>query len=210
MGVKSLLKEVRQVIYAGLAYIPVLRIIPETHSTFIHVSVSSFMLQMLGRNRWVPWPVHHRSLVVGSQFITIGKNTAPGISFGNYIFACKESPLEFGDYTVLAPNVCIAGYSHEPECIYKHINKGGVKIGSYCWIGANAVVLSGVVLGDHTVVGAGAVVTRSFPDGECIIAGNPAREIRKLDSERVEKFYFPYEYIGYRRLGKVNIDEYVR
>ena len=30
------------------------------------------------------------------------------------------------------------------------------------------------------VVGAGAVVTRSFPEGRCAIAGNPARKIRDL------------------------------
>ncbi len=45
----------------------------------------------------------------------------------------------------------------------------------------NAVILPGVTLGDHTVVGAGAIVTKSFPDGHCIIAGNPAKEIRKID-----------------------------
>lgn len=34
-------------------------------------------------------------------------------------------------------------------------------------------------LGPHTVVGAGSVVTHSFPEGDCVIAGNPARVIRK-------------------------------
>nr|WP_283244199.1 DapH/DapD/GlmU-related protein [Luoshenia tenuis] len=54
-------------------------------------------------------------------------------------------------------------------------------LGEKCWIGMNSVVLPGVTLGPHTVVGAGAVVTKSFPEGYCVIAGNPARMIRKLD-----------------------------
>ncbi|MBS7109518.1 MAG: hypothetical protein KH076_09760 [Streptococcus sp.] len=45
----------------------------------------------------------------------------------------------------------------------------------------NSVILPGVILGDHTIVGAGAVVTHSFPDGYCIIGGNPARIIKALD-----------------------------
>lgn len=52
-----------------------------------------------------------------------------------------------------------------------------ITIGDNCWIGMNAVVLTGVELGDYTTVGAGAVVTHSFP-GHCVIAGNPARVIR--------------------------------
>lgn len=55
-----------------------------------------------------------------------------------------------------------------------------VIIGAYCWLGANSIVLPGVRLGPHTVVGAGAVVTKSFPDGWCVVAGNPARLIREL------------------------------
>ena len=35
-------------------------------------------------------------------------------------------------------------------------------------------------LGDNTVVGAGAVVTRSFPEGHCVIGGNPARKIKDI------------------------------
>lgn len=44
----------------------------------------------------------------------------------------------------------------------------------------NAVILPGVHLGDHTIVGAGSVVTRSFPEGNIIIAGVPAKKIKDL------------------------------
>ena len=44
----------------------------------------------------------------------------------------------------------------------------------------NSVILPGIVLGNHTIVGAGSIVTKSFPEGNCVIAGNPAKKIRDL------------------------------
>lgn len=55
-----------------------------------------------------------------------------------------------------------------------------IHIGANCFIGCNAIILKGTVLGDGCVVGAGAVVSGRFEDG-CVIAGNPAKVVRKLD-----------------------------
>lgn len=52
-----------------------------------------------------------------------------------------------------------------------------VIIGDDCWVGANVVILPGVELGEHTVVGAGSIVTKSFKEGWCVIAGNPAKKV---------------------------------
>ena len=50
-----------------------------------------------------------------------------------------------------------------------------------CWIGARAIILPQVEeIGEHSVVGAGAVVTKNVPP-RVIVAGNPARVIKKLD-----------------------------
>lgn len=46
-------------------------------------------------------------------------------------------------------------------------------------IGSNATILCGVTVGEGAVVGAGSVVTKDVPPGT-IVAGNPARVMRKL------------------------------
>lgn len=49
-------------------------------------------------------------------------------------------------------------------------------------IGSNATILCGVTIGANAVVGAGSVVTRDVPD-HSVVAGNPARLIRKRDND---------------------------
>lgn len=50
------------------------------------------------------------------------------------------------------------------------------------WIGAGASILPGVTIGENSVVGAGSVVTKDVP-ADTIVAGNPARIIRKIDKK---------------------------
>jgi maltose O-acetyltransferase len=55
-----------------------------------------------------------------------------------------------------------------------------VAIGADAWIGGAAVILPGVSIGDRCVVAAGAIVTKDVPD-DVVVAGNPARIVRRLD-----------------------------
>jgi acetyltransferase-like isoleucine patch superfamily enzyme len=43
------------------------------------------------------------------------------------------------------------------------------------------VILPGVELGPHTILAAGAVVTKSFKEGNQVLAGVPAQVVKKLD-----------------------------
>jgi acetyltransferase-like isoleucine patch superfamily enzyme len=59
-----------------------------------------------------------------------------------------------------------------------HVTRGGVTIGNDVWIGSGAVILSGVTVGDGAVIGAHAVVARDVAP-YAVVAGNPAKEMRK-------------------------------
>jgi len=54
-----------------------------------------------------------------------------------------------------------------------------ITIGHGAWLGSGAIVLPGVSVGEEAVVGAGAVVTRDV-EPRTVVAGNPARVIRRL------------------------------
>ena len=50
-------------------------------------------------------------------------------------------------------------------------------------IGSNCTILANVTIGEKAIIGAGSVVTKDVP-ANTIVAGNPARPIRKLIQER--------------------------
>ena len=51
-------------------------------------------------------------------------------------------------------------------------------IGNNCVIGGRSMIMPGVHIGNHVYVGGGSIVTHDIPD-HCIVAGNPARILRK-------------------------------
>jgi acetyltransferase-like isoleucine patch superfamily enzyme len=50
-------------------------------------------------------------------------------------------------------------------------------------IGSGATLLAGITVGEHAVIGAGSVVTRDVP-ADTIVAGNPARVLRRVSEPR--------------------------
>jgi acetyltransferase-like isoleucine patch superfamily enzyme len=81
---------------------------------------------------------------------------------------------------------------HERHMQYKAIIGSGhpgsidldekpVRIEDDAWIGAGATILRGVTVGKAGIVGAGSVVTSDVPP-YTIVAGNPARVIRRIES----------------------------
>lgn len=172
--------------------------VKSTRNTAAPITFKLFFRQFVcGYNKSCYWPVHTSSTVSGANYIHIGIGTAPGLAHGCYVFACKGGEIFIGDYSIIAPNVCIAGYNHNLYDFRETEVKGSIRIGNYSWLGANSVVLPGIVLGDHTIIAAGSVVTTSFEEGCCVIGGNPAKLLKKLDKSSCVEFKNPVAFRGY-------------
>jgi putative colanic acid biosynthesis acetyltransferase WcaB len=72
------------------------------------------------------------------------------------------------------------------NCVLRHCTTLGMKngpadcpvLGDNVDVGCNVVILGAVKVGDGAVIGAGSVVLHDVPAGD-VVAGNPARSIRK-------------------------------
>ncbi len=145
-----------------------------------------FFQKILRVNADVPWAVHHTSRVIGAKNIKRGINVYPGDSPGNFIDA--SNGISIGDHTNLGPNVGLITANHNKINNAIYDSAPPIKIGKFCWIGMNVVILPGVELGDFTIVGAGSVVTKSFTQGYCVLGGTPAQIINQLDKNVCDEF----------------------
>lgn len=116
---------------------------------------------------------------VGS--VLIGNETIIGMS--NVIIG----PVQIGNHVMLAQNIVVSGLNHGYSDIsippaLQPVSTSLITIEDEVWIGANSVITAGVTIGRHSVIAAGSVVTKSVPEF-AVAAGNPARIIKKYNSE---------------------------
>jgi len=116
---------------------------------------------------------------------TYGENIHLGsnIFFNLNCMIIDNNRVEIGDHAMLGPGVQIYTAAHPLDAESR--NRGWevtqpVTIGNSVWIGGGAILLPGVRIGDMAVIGAGAVVTKDVP-ASVVVAGNPAKIIRKID-----------------------------
>lgn len=112
--------------------------------------------------------------------IRVGKNV-----FINH--ACTfmdRGGIVLGDGVFIGPKVCLITENHGIEPSQRRtITSKPIVLCDHVWVGAGAVILPDVTVGENSVVGAGAVVTKDVP-ANMVVAGNPAKVIRKIAGER--------------------------
>jgi UDP-2-acetamido-3-amino-2,3-dideoxy-glucuronate N-acetyltransferase len=123
-------------------------------------------------------------------FVEIQKNAVIGArcKISSHTFICEGVTIEddvFIGHNVtfindMYPRATVEGGGPQTDddwvCIPTRIRKGAS-------IGSSATILAGVTVGEKAIVGAGSVVTKDVEPG-MIVAGNPARPIRRITEGR--------------------------
>lgn len=138
--------------------------------------------KILRFNARCPWPLSPTSRVSDYDRIDfppgeIHNFQSPGLYIQNF-----SAGITLGSGTFIGPNVGLITANHDPMDPSRHLPGSDIVIADKCWIGMGCVILPGVTLGEGTVVAAGSVVTKSFPDGSCVLAGSPARVVKRFSA----------------------------
>ena len=136
------------------------------------------------RRQKVKWPVGKSTIVLGGDKIKFDNSSINVFQQSGCYFQAFER-IEIGRDVWIGPNTGIITANHKLTNPELHEDGKPVVIHDKVWIGMNSVILPGVELGPHVVVGAGSIVTKSYPDGWCVIAGNPAKIIKTIKHEDI-------------------------
>jgi acetyltransferase-like isoleucine patch superfamily enzyme len=147
-----------------------------------------------------PWIHLGDHCIIGEQ-VTLTAGMMPGLDLGpdpilrlgngvvlgrgSHVIASQS--VVFGNDVFCGPYVYVTSDNHSYDDPAQPVGRqwprsAPVEIGSGSWLGAGAVILPGARLGRNVVVAAGAVVRGEVPD-HAVVAGAPARIVRRWDPE---------------------------
>ncbi len=132
--------------------------------------------------------------VFGDVDLSFPKNISIGnnCKINSNVFMNGRSGIIIGDNVTLSYGAKLISTGYDVEHWMKtgervHINDKPIHIGNNCWVGADAIILPGVkITGEFVVIGAGAVVTKDVTESRVLVAGNPAKIVKRYDDKTQE------------------------
>ena len=129
------------------------------------------------KNLFISCAAIESSVVCGTHFICNG---------GEFILArgMKCQKIIIGENCLLSDSIAFFtsdGHALIDKTTNKVINLSGgnITIGNHCWIGHNVKFLKNSSIANDVVVGSCSLVTKKFSTSNCILAGAPAKIVRK-------------------------------
>jgi acetyltransferase-like isoleucine patch superfamily enzyme len=128
------------------------------------------------------------------------KDRQPQLIVGEHSAITHRHLIDCTNSVVIGKFTTVAGFqsqiiTHRIDIEKNRQTSAPVRIGDYCFVGTNCVLLGGSVLPDFCVLGAKSLLNKTFTESYQLYGGVPARAIEKLSPDceyfrRTEGFVF--------------------
>lgn len=151
--------------------------LPETRCFGLKAALLRWAGAKIGKNV----RIGSSAMIIGCGELEIGDDVWIGAKA--LIALSSPAKVTIGSHVDIGPGVMIVTGSHKIEPNGDHIGGEGtsesVTIGDGSWICARATILPDVKLAQKTLVAAGAVVTERCAETNCLLAGIPAKVVKR-------------------------------
>ena len=115
--------------------------------------------------------------------LTVASEAVCSIGAGTFVNADTllfvRDSLSIGTGCAISWRCTVMDTDHHQLDYLGRVDRSGVIIGDRVWVGAGATILAGTTIANGCVIAAGTVVRGDFLDEDCLIAGSPARVVRR-------------------------------
>lgn len=158
--------------------------------------------------------IHRPDRLIGKKYISIGENVSilyhsrmevypgitdeepelvfeDGVSVEQNFHCIVTGNLIIGSHTTISANVFLSDCNHDYtkigiDVLDQKLIHRDTSIGSNCFVGFGAVILPGAHLGRQCIVGANSVVMPGNYGDFVVLAGSPAKVVKKLNMKTLE------------------------
>lgn len=112
--------------------------------------------------------------------VDIGEHTV--ISGKTHLACIEGTEIRIGQNCLLSANITFrTGDSHSVLDMNGHrINSSkSIKVADHVWIGNGVAILKGATIAKDSIIGTGSIVTKEFQESNVVLAGNPARIVKR-------------------------------
>lgn len=139
------------------------------------------------------WCLHSLAYNSPHSGFAISMQRKRGVKIGKECHFCPYVQIDLiypqlvniGNHVTLGSNVMIFAHTNPTANLF--LKKGEyprkvepVTIKSGAVITPGSIILAGITIGENSIVSPGSVVTQDIPD-YCVVVGNPARVVKKID-----------------------------
>lgn len=174
----------------GLAWVFPKQLIMGKHAKIGHLTVCKGMslLQLgnfssIGRGNWITgFPADNPDHFVHQ------KDRKPELIIGDHSAITNRHLIDCTNSVIIGKFSTFAGFrsqilTHSIDLEYCRQSSAPVKIGDYCFVGTDCVILGGSSLPDYSVLGAKSLLNKSYSENYTLYGGIPAKAIKILSSE---------------------------